>query len=283
MSRLMRLILNNNRGVAAPKAEIMDKPDSPKAEQLNAKLRDELHRLFAERRQALTDAQRAVIDAFCAVDRHMSAEQFEATAADGGTAVDTAVVQEVMGLLCELGFAVRRDFGDGPRYEHLHVGEHHDHLICTQCGRVVEFTDPRMEDLQTFHASRLGFRPIRHKLEIYGICRQCDAARQPTRPLSVCEVGEKLVVVRIDADPQQARHLTDMGLVAGASVEVLGRAGTLMVAVGHTRLGLEPKIAETVLVAPRPAAAVGPGPRGGGPGQGLGRGLGRRRRWRRGQ
>lgn len=227
----------------------MNKPDQQRAEQLNARLREELDKLLGQKRETLTDEQRAVVDAFCGVDRHMSAQQFQAAAKQSGESVDADTVQGVMDMLCKLGFAVRRDFGDGPRYEHLHIGEHHDHLICTHCGKVTEFTDPRLEELQAYHAARLGFRPIRHKLEIYGICRQCTASLQPARPLSECDIGEKLTIVRIDADPKQALHLADMGMVTGAAIELLGRAGTLMVAVGQTRLGLEPSIAEQVIVA----------------------------------
>ena len=255
----------------------MNKPDQRRAERLNARLREELDKLLGQKRETLTGEQRAVVDAFCGVDRHMSARQFQTAVEQSGESVDADTVQSVMDMLCKLGFAVRRDFGDGPRYEHLHIGEHHDHLICTHCGRVTEFTDPRLEELQAYHATRLGFRPIRHKLEIYGICRQCAAALQPTRPLSECDIGEKLTIVRIDADPQQARHLADMGMVTGAAVELLGRAGTLMVAVGQTRLGLEPSIAEHVIVASDVLEASPP------PGHGPfrhGRGFGRRQRRR---
>ena len=68
----------------------------------------------------------------------------------------------------------------GYRYERLRAGEHHDHLICNECGRVIEFFEPRIEQLQDEVCERYGFLPLTHSHQMRGICRQCRprAARQ---------------------------------------------------------------------------------------------------------
>jgi Fur family ferric uptake transcriptional regulator len=79
-----------------------------------------------------------------------------------------------MKLLTECGLAVERHFRDGEaRYESQAEGGHHDHLICEQCGRIVEFEEDRIEALQAEVAARLGFRITGHKMELYGLCAEC--------------------------------------------------------------------------------------------------------------
>ena len=68
------------------------------------------------------------------------------------------------------------------RYENADVGEqhHHDHVICDRCGRIVEFSDDDLERLQEDIATRLGFVLARHRLELYGICRDCREGVRPS-------------------------------------------------------------------------------------------------------
>jgi len=81
-------------------------------------------------------------------------------------------------LLTECGLAVERHFRDGEaRYESQAEGHHHDHLICERCGKIVEFEEDRIEALQAEVARRLGFRFTGHKMELYGLCRECQRAR----------------------------------------------------------------------------------------------------------
>ena len=72
--------------------------------------------------------------------------------------------------MVEAGIAIQRQFGDGQaRFEV--DGDHHDHLICTKCGLILEFEDDEIEDLQDRIAIRLGgFKVTRHRHELYGLC-----------------------------------------------------------------------------------------------------------------
>ena len=78
-------------------------------------------------------------------------------------------------LLAECGVASERKFGDGlSRYELADdASAHHDHLICTTCGKITEFEEPRMEALQDEVAARHGFEVTSHKHEMYGTCADC--------------------------------------------------------------------------------------------------------------
>jgi Fur family ferric uptake transcriptional regulator len=91
--------------------------------------------------------------------------------------VSVATVYRTMKLLAESGLAVARRFDDGQtRYEPSGHGDHHDHLICNACGRIVEFENARIEELQLRVARNHGFEVESHKLELYGRCDRCRGA-----------------------------------------------------------------------------------------------------------
>ena len=87
-----------------------------------------------------------------------------------------ATVYRTLKLLKECGLAYERHFGDGvSRYEVAWDDEHHDHLICIDCGKIVEFEDEGIEKLQHDVAAKHGFTLVRHRLELYGMCPDCQA------------------------------------------------------------------------------------------------------------
>jgi Fur family ferric uptake transcriptional regulator len=79
-----------------------------------------------------------------------------------------------MKLLSEAGLAREVDLSDGmTRYEHLNNPAHHDHMICTECGRSLEFLNAEIERLQDEASEKLGFQVTDHRLQIYGLCADC--------------------------------------------------------------------------------------------------------------
>ncbi len=82
-----------------------------------------------------------------------------------------------MKLLAECRLAREIDLADGiTRYEHLFNHEHHDHMICMECGTSIEFLNAEIESVQDAASEQLGFKVLDHKLQIYGVCRKCQAA-----------------------------------------------------------------------------------------------------------
>jgi len=77
-------------------------------------------------------------------------------------------------LMCECGLADEIKIGNKKtRYEQKAGHGHHDHLICTKCGKFIEIHDDTIERLQEKLAEANDFIPQRHKLEIYGLCKKC--------------------------------------------------------------------------------------------------------------
>ena len=115
-----------------------------------------------------------ILDAFLSSDRHMSIEELYLKLRSKHPNIGYATVYRTLKLFAESGIARETQFGDGQtRYEHVAEGEHHDHLVCTRCGTIVEFENETIEKLQEEVASTHGFLIERHKLELYGRCQKC--------------------------------------------------------------------------------------------------------------
>lgn len=148
---------------------------SGKINHMNTSPEEEAFQAHLRRKGLKASAPReAVLDTFLAIERHVTAEELFRTVRKKHPAVGLATIYRTLALLCECGLAREVAFEDGTiRYEHAFNHEHHDHLICTQCGDIVEVFDPEIERLQAsiFQAHR--YQPQRHRLELYGICARC--------------------------------------------------------------------------------------------------------------
>jgi Fur family ferric uptake transcriptional regulator len=121
-----------------------------------------------------------VVDAFFAMRGHVSVEELVVRARRRDPRVSVATVYRTVKLLVESGLAAARQFGDGQtRFEAAAGKGHHDHLICTACGDIVEFADDQIEELQALVARRHGFEVESHKLELYGRCTRCRRGAAP--------------------------------------------------------------------------------------------------------
>lgn len=125
-------------------------------------------------------AQRlAIAEVLLASDRHLSAEEVATEVTAHGRSVGTATVYRTIDTLLETGLIVERDFGEGfRRFEPARDVPNHEHLVCTQCGKVDEFRDERLERMTTIVAESRGFARQRHRLVIHGICRDCQRGAQ---------------------------------------------------------------------------------------------------------
>jgi Fur family ferric uptake transcriptional regulator len=120
-----------------------------------------------------------IAEVFFALGGHVSVDELLVHARREDRRVSLATVYRTMKLLAESGLATAREFGDGQtRYEVAAGRAHHDHLICTRCGEIVEFANEQIEQLQEAVARRHGFEVERHRLELYGRCARCREARR---------------------------------------------------------------------------------------------------------
>jgi Fur family ferric uptake transcriptional regulator len=130
---------------------------------------------MAERGLKSTRQRSLIVDTFFELGGHVTVEDLWSRVRQQDARVSVATVYRTMKLLSECGLAAARNFGDGQtRYEPAAGRHHHDHLICTRCGTIVEFENDRIEQLQDLVAKKHGFRVTSHKMELYGLCRDCQ-------------------------------------------------------------------------------------------------------------
>ena len=110
---------------------------------------------------------------------HQNLAQIYAEVIKVNPKIGYTTVYRTLKLLTRLGLAAPRKFGDGEtRYEPTSAGSHHDHLICLDCGKIVEFEDNALETLQNAIAQRYRFKPFHHRMELYGLCSNCGLKKE---------------------------------------------------------------------------------------------------------
>jgi len=119
-----------------------------------------------------TRQRRLIATVFFREEGHISIEELCAKVRKLDKRISVATVYRAMRLLAESGLVQARNFSGGHTCYEV-AGAHHDHLICTQCDSIVEFEDRQIESLQAAVARQHGFFILSHKMEIYGLCKDC--------------------------------------------------------------------------------------------------------------
>ncbi|WP_455366465.1 ferric iron uptake transcriptional regulator [Kaarinaea lacus] len=107
--------------------------------------------------------------------RHLSAEDIYKALLEEGEDVGIATIYRVLTQFESAGLVTRHHFEGGISVFELDQGEHHDHILCLKCGKVEEFVDEVIEQRQKDIAEKAGFSMTDHSLNIYGICKDCQA------------------------------------------------------------------------------------------------------------
>lgn len=111
---------------------------------------------------------------FSSPHKHYKIEELLERARKEDEAISYATVYRTLMMMVEAGLAQQRQFGKGPSQFEQVEGHHHDHLICTDCGKIVEFENEEIEKLQDNMAKKHGFHLTFHKMELYGLCPSCQ-------------------------------------------------------------------------------------------------------------
>ena len=144
---------------------------------------EDIFEQYLESRGMKYTAERKSIlnEVFC-IHGHFEAEDVVMGLHAKGIRVSRASVYRTLPMLVDCGL-LREVYSAEKHnhYEHVFGHEHHDHLICTRCGREIEFSNQLIEDLQDRICEKHNFKPISHKLEISGLCSQCQAKEHSTK------------------------------------------------------------------------------------------------------
>lgn len=125
----------------------------------------------------VTSERRAILDYALRHSDHFDAEELLGALRDEGVPVSRATIYRTLTCLVKAGLLRRHPLTDRRAfYEPDFGGTHHEHLVCVRCGKILEFVEDEIERLQEGVCERHAFRPLRHTLQIYGVCESCQRA-----------------------------------------------------------------------------------------------------------
>jgi Fur family ferric uptake transcriptional regulator len=135
-------------------------------------------RYLREHGLPVTHQREAVAEVVFSSQAHLSVDEIEAELRGTGERIGKATIYRTLDLLVRSQLVAEHDFGEGfKRYEHrLSQQPVHEHLICLECGKVLEFRSAEVQRIEAKVSAEMGFKTARHKLEIYGLCNECQVA-----------------------------------------------------------------------------------------------------------
>jgi len=135
-----------------------------------------IFRQYLKEKGMLVSCQREqILAAFMKARSHLAIDDLYNAVRKKNPKIGLATVYRTMRVICEAGLEREVDFGDGlRRFEHKYQRQHHHHLVCIKCGRVIEVASDEIERLQKNLAKQHNFASTRDTMKIFGICSKCQ-------------------------------------------------------------------------------------------------------------
>jgi len=131
-------------------------------------------KFLKERGQRFTKERAVILQEALSFNSHFDPENLYLQIKETGMKASRASVYRTLNLLCDCGLIGRvRKSEHGTIYEQTFGHEHHDHMLCIQCGKVIEFYSEELERLQEHLCKKRDFKGASHTLEIRGYCKRC--------------------------------------------------------------------------------------------------------------
>ena len=194
-----------------------------------------------------------ILEVFLTTEEHITDIELVALLKEKGYNFEPSFVKDTLRFFMRYGFAQENKFKGGrPRYEHRHLGHHHDHIICTRCQKIMEFENEQLEGLQLQIASQHGFHMLQHKMEIYGLCLDCIHTGKSLVSLAATKEGEHVKIKEFSGGREMQMRLAAIGLRSGDEVEVITNSGhgPLVLALNCRRLAVGRGIAQKIMISP---------------------------------
>ncbi|MBF0492914.1 MAG: transcriptional repressor [Deltaproteobacteria bacterium] len=138
---------------------------------------DEVQAALGEKGVRFTKKRAVVLEAMLNAAGHLTIDEILFQVKKLDPRIGYVTVYRTLKIFKECGFVNQWQFGDGfSRFEK--TGDHHDHLICLKCGKILEFEEDEIEALQKSVAKRYHFQIVSHVHEIYGYCKECVSVKK---------------------------------------------------------------------------------------------------------
>ncbi len=135
---------------------------------------EELRTLVKKRGLKHSSQREQILQVLFLAKEHLTPEEIHQKVKELSPGIGLATVYRTLSFLEKEHLVNSISFGnEGKKYE-LNRGEHHDHMICLECGKILEFYDEELERLQEAVAKNSGFKLLTHEMILYGICPECQ-------------------------------------------------------------------------------------------------------------
>lgn len=213
--------------------------------------KEQFKKLFKQENISEFEDRFKVLEVFLQTEHHVTVSEMIQLLEENGYEFSTDFVRETLKLICRYGFAKKLKFNHGPvRYEHRHLGHHHDHMICTKCKKIIEFQNDNIENLQIQISNANDFHMLQHKMEIYGICSDCLKDHLKLMPLVMAKQGERLTIQDFTGGSKARMRLLSMGLRIGDEIDVITNSGKgqMVIALDCNRYAIGHGLAQKIIV-----------------------------------
>ena len=142
---------------------------------------EDLKIVLKDKGMKYTEQRAIILQILINLDEHLNAEEVHAIVKKKYPKqnIGIATIYRTLNFLEEVELISSISFGkDGKKYESNNKKQHHDHIICTGCGKIVEFLDDEIEKRQEDVALKNGFKITDHTMQIYGICDMCQSQQK---------------------------------------------------------------------------------------------------------
>jgi len=232
---------------------LTDRLKIKKMREIHSHERQQFETLFKQEQIDRFHDRFRILEVFLQIEKHVTSHELVSILKDRNIDFPHEFVEETLELMFRFGFAQKNRFDNGiVHYEHRHLGQHHDHMICTKCGKILEFKNDPLEQLQARVAAGFGFHMLQHWMEIYGLCSDCMKSREKIMPLMSARQGERVIIKDLVGGSQARMRLLSMGLRIGDILEVITNngQGQLVVAADYQRYVLGRGMSQKIIVGP---------------------------------
>ena len=219
--------------------------------QIHRQEKQQFKKLFKQEHIDDFEDRFSILEVFLQTEKHLTSSELIELLEENGYNFEPDFIRDTLKLMVRFGFAKKNRFNNGPvRYEHMHLGQHHDHMICTKCNKIIEFSEEKVENFQNEIATRYGFHMLQHRMEIYGICSACLKRRVQLMPLTSAKEGEQMVIKNLAGGYSSQMRLISMGLRPGDTIEIITSSGKgkIVVAADCKRYVIGQGLAKKILV-----------------------------------